>query len=104
MKRGELNCDAVLPLEPAADSSLAIIISPNGSLSFVWDDRLQPLCDLGQHAIARASHVEPIAHGEHTGQWHADMAPSGGHVLGPYKLHGEALLAEREWLRDHRGL
>ena len=97
---GELNCDAALPIEPASDSQLVIVISASGSLTFVWDDDLLPLFDLGRSQISRASHVEPTA----VGLWTADMAPSGGPVLGPFTFRREALNAEREWLRDHRGL
>ena len=99
-----MNSDAVLQLDgsPLAPrpSPLILLISPTGVLSFVYDDRLQPLCDLGRPSIERASHVEPNS----SGQWSADMAPSGGPVLGPFTLRSEALTAERDWLRDHRGL
>ena len=98
--RGELKCEAESPTESEADSPLAILISPNGSLSFVWDDQLQPFCDLGRPAISRASHVEPTA----VGLWTADLGPSCGPVLGPFTLRAAALEAERDWLRVNRGL
>ena len=102
MKRGEgrgARGEAESPPE-SADSPLAILISPTGSLTFVWDDQLQPFCDLGRPQITRASHVEPTA----VGLWTADMGPSCGPVLGPFKLRLDALEAERDWLRDHRGV
>jgi len=72
----------------------------NGVITFVYDDGLSGLLDLGPHSIVRASFVEPAP----TGGWTADMKPSGGPLLGPFHLRAEALTAEREWLRDHRGL
>lgn len=86
------NADAELPF--------VVVIDVAGALRFVWDDRLQPLCDLGCPSIKRASHVEPSP----AGGWSADMAPSGGPVLGPFVLRREALAAEREWLTLNRGL
>ncbi len=50
--------------------------------------------------ITRASHVEPGPEGG----WTADMAPSGGGVLGPYLTRADALEAEQAWLRQERGL
>ena len=69
-------------------------ISPEGQLEFVWDDRLQGLLGLGRAQIRRASHVEPTPEGE----WTADLGPSGGPMLGPFRLRQEALEAERRWL------
>ena len=76
----------------------------NGSLSFVWDDALADLLDVGDATIERASHVEPC---DGTGDglwWTADMGPVGGPVLGPFKTRADALAAERAWLTEHRGL
>jgi len=44
--------------------------------------------------ITRASHLEP----DRDGFWWADMGPSGGPVLGPFRSRSEALGAERGWL------
>lgn len=77
-----------------------VITIDNGHLRFVHDDALVDLLALGEARIARASHVEPTA----DAQWTADMAPSDGPVLGPFKLRSEALAAERAWLSEHRGL
>lgn len=49
------------------------------------------------YQIQRASHVEP----DDTGNWWADMAPSGGPVLGPFLLRSLALDAELHWLTRH---
>jgi hypothetical protein len=49
---------------------------------------------LGVASIRRASHVEPTS----DNRWTADMAPSGGPVLGPFDTRSEALAAEVEWL------
>lgn len=74
-------------------------ISPEGQLAFLWDDRLQALLSLGEARIRRASHVEPTP----DGRWTADLGPSGGPVLGPFRLRQEALEAERRWLDAHPG-
>lgn len=52
----------------------------------------------GQPVIRRASHVEPTPEG----QWTANMAPSGGTVLGTFNLRQDALCAEVEWLEARR--
>lgn len=57
------------------------------------------LSALGNAHTCRASHVEPAGNA-----WTADMAPVGGPVLGPFPLRSDALAAERNWLRIHRGL
>lgn len=71
-----------------------VTVDPDGRLHFLWDDRLAPLAALGTAQVRRASHVEP-AEG---GGWMADLSPSGGPVLGPFPLRGEALNAERAWI------
>jgi hypothetical protein len=100
-----------------------------GEAAFVYSDELVDLLALGESRTTRASHVEP--HPSRAG-WVADMRPSGGPVLGkagewqpqstlpleyigdlerqfvgmldPFPTREEALAAEREWLRAHRGL
>jgi hypothetical protein len=74
-----------------------INISPEGEIRFVWHDSLQGLLALGKSTVKRASHVEP----NEDGHWTADMSPSGGGTLGPFKLRGEALAAEVNWLREN---
>lgn len=71
-----------------------ILISAEGWLTFLWDDRLAELLGEGDGKIRRASHVEPTS----AGQWTADLSPCGGPVLGPFGLRDEALAAERDWL------
>lgn len=74
-----------------------ITVDPDG-IEFVYDDRLQFLCALGQTTVRRVSHVEPVlVDGEW--QWTADMTPGGANVmLGPFKTREEALQQERRWL------
>ena len=101
-----------------------IIITANGNLRFIHNDEVSILMDNGHTTITRASHVEPASgycklHGECMAvectahgceplgtarQWAADMAPSGGPVLGPFESRTEALAAEVKWLQDQRGL
>ena len=71
-----------------------------GRVEFVYSDALAGLLDLGAATVTRASHVEPAP----GGGWTADMAPSGGPVLGPFALRAEALAAEVAWLAQERGL
>lgn len=84
---------------PDADN-LSVIITPDGRIGFIWDDRLSVLGEEGSMQIRRASHVEPTA----AGLWIADLAPSNGPKLGPFKLRDVALAAEREWLQEHGGM
>jgi len=62
-------------------------------VKFIYSDDLLGLLDQGDHQITRASHVEPTPEG-----WVADMAPSGGGLLGPFKKRSEALEAEVAWI------
>ena len=93
----------------------------DGEVRFVHSDDAVALVTeaLGDDrpVIARASHVEPYPFGA---GWVADMAPSDGPVLftdgtchqnemglaglTPFPTRAAALAAEREWLREHRGL
>lgn len=79
-------------------SSLAhtVYVGGDGLLKFVYDDELAELLQLGHSVISRASHVEPTPVG-----WTADLSPSGGQVLGPFPLRGQALQAEIAWLSRH---
>ena len=79
---------------------LVIVLDESGAKA-VYDDRLAGLLDAGTSMIARASHVE---YDNLCGGWTADMAPSSGPILGVFSLRGEALAAEREWLRTNLGL
>jgi hypothetical protein len=75
-------------------------IDSTGTARFIWNDDLAGLLEHGDARVVRASHVEP----DDRGGWLADMSPSGGPVLGPFKLRAEALVAEVGWLRTNRGL
>lgn len=70
-----------------------ILVAPDGTTRFIYDDALAPLLENGKAVIRRASHVEPLGI-----RWMADMRPSGGPRLGLYDTKGEALRAEHTWL------
>ena len=73
---------------------MTLIVGP--MVQFVYDDALATLAiELGQAVTKRASHVEPVGAG-----WTADMGPIGGPVLGPFKLHADAIAAELAWIRE----
>jgi hypothetical protein len=76
--------------------TFTIAVAPDGSIKAIYDDRLAGLFAQGKATITRASFVEPDEHG----QWFADLAPSGGPKLGPFRLRSEALSAEKEWLNE----
>jgi hypothetical protein len=72
---------------------MQLIITPAGTLRCLYDEALD-LHRLGRLTISRGSQVEP----DPQGQWHADLSPVGGPVLGPFPQRSEALAAERAWL------
>lgn len=77
-----------------------VVDTKNGSLSFIYDDKLAGLMTLGPATITRASHVEPAPGG---GGWEADMGPVQGPVLRdangrPFATRAAALAAEVEYL------
>ena len=74
-------------------SEMELVVDAGGCVRCVYDEALD-LRELGKLQITRASHVEP----DRNGFWWADMGPSGGPVLGPFKNRTEALQAERGWL------
>ena len=75
---------------------MKIKISKGGRLTFIYDDKLQPLIQNGRAEIKRVSHVEPIGT-----KWRADMSPiEPGIVLGPFNKRQQALDAEKEWLEE----
>ena len=78
------------------NQELSIKITPDGTMSFIYDDRLADLCEQGESVTRRASYVEPSGKG-----WTADLAPVNGPVLGPFKLRQEALAAECQWLEEN---
>jgi len=72
-----------------------IVVQPDGSVKFIYDDALKEIMNLGDFVVKRASRVEPTPEGK----WTADMELSGGPVLGPFETRAEALEAEKVWLR-----
>jgi hypothetical protein len=74
-------------------NEMELVVDVGGEVRCIYDEALD-LRELGALQITRASHVEPDAEG----YWWADMEPSGGPVLGPFRSRSEALGAEREWL------
>ncbi len=77
-------------------NTFTIDVSPDGTMRMIYDDSLVDLFGQGQVMIRRASWVEPHP----DGGWTADMAPSGGPVLGRFRLREEALRAEKAWLEN----
>ena len=75
-------------------TDLELVIGVDGGVKCIYDEALD-LRTLGKLQITRASHVEP----DSEGSWWADMGPSGGPVLGPFRTRTEAIQAERRWLR-----
>lgn len=78
-------------------SVMELVVSADGVARCIYDEALD-LRALGKLQITRASHVEP----DQDGNWWADLGPSGGPVLGPFKNRTEALGAERGWLICYR--
>ena len=74
-------------------SDMELVVGADGVARCIYDEEID-LREIGTLKITRASHVEPDAEG----CWWADMGPSGGPVLGPFKSRTEALGAERTWL------
>jgi hypothetical protein len=74
-----------------------ILIDDSGRLSFLWDDELAGLCELGETEMQRASHVEYWPHFK-GGGWCADLSPVGGPLIGPFKHRGDALRSEHDWI------
>jgi hypothetical protein len=74
-------------------SEMELVVDAGGGVRCIYDEALD-LRELGKLQITRASHVEP----DRDGNWWADMEPSGGPVLGPFRSRTEALKAEGGWL------
>ena len=74
-------------------SEMELVVGCDGSARCIYDEALD-LREIGKLQITRASHVEPDAEG----YWWADMGPSGGPVLGPFRSRTQALEAEQGWL------
>ena len=78
-------------------SDMEMVVGCDGGVRCIYGEELD-LREIGRLTITRASHVEPDAEG----YWWADMGPSGGPVLGPFRSRTEALSAERGWLTHAR--
>ena len=74
-------------------TTMELVVGAGGEVRCIYDELLD-LREIGTLKITRASHVEP----DGDGNWWADMGPSGGPVLGPFRSRSEALAAERGWL------
>jgi hypothetical protein len=74
-------------------AEMELVVGVDGGVKCIYDESLD-LRALGKLQITRASHVEP----DREGFWWADMGPSGGPVLGPFRSRSEAFAAERGWL------
>ena len=75
----------------------SVTVRPDGTLEFIYADKLRPLMELGDTKIRRASHVEPTS----DGKWEADLSPENGPILGPFETRQEALDAEVDWLKEN---
>ena len=75
---------------------MIIRINPNGQIQTLYSEAFE-FKNIGEPIIRRASHVEPGA-----GGWWADLAISGGPVIGPFALRSEAIKAEIAWLEENR--
>lgn len=76
-----------------------LVVLAGGDVRCIYDEGID-LREIGSLKITRASHVEP----DQDGNWSADMGPSRGPVLGPFKSRSEALAAERAWLMVRHAL
>lgn len=75
---------------------MQLAIAGTGIVRCIYNDALD-LHTLGCVSIRRGSYVEPDA----KGQWHADLAPVNGPILGPFTRRIDALSAEHAWLLKH---
>jgi hypothetical protein len=76
---------------------MKITVGPDGTMKFIYADKLKPLMKHGQASIKRVSHVEPTT----DNRWQADLEPVKGPVLGPFDTRAEALQAEVRWLEKN---
>jgi hypothetical protein len=72
-----------------------LFITSNGLITAIYAEEIN-LQALGTTTFSRASHVEP----DQSGQWFAEIVS--GPKLGPFAKRSDALLAEMEWLTQHR--
>ena len=72
---------------------MLLVVSRSGEIRCIYDETID-LAQLGPANIRRGSFVEP----DSAGQWHADLTPVDGPVLGPFVQRSQALAAEITWL------
>jgi hypothetical protein len=75
---------------------MQLVVSAGGAVRCLYDETID-LSALGDLAIRRGSHVEPLP----DGRWHCDLSPVNGPTLGPYSCRSAALRAEVAWLEVH---
>ena len=78
-------------------NKMELVVAVDGVTRCIYDEALD-LRELGTLQITRASHVEPDAEVD----WWADMGPSSGPMLGPFRSRSQALGAERGWLKHQQ--
>ncbi len=74
---------------------MLMIIDSDATIRCLYTEEID-LAAFGVRSIQRASHVEP----EDSGEWWADLAPTGGPRLGPFERRSAALAAEQTWLEE----
>ena len=75
---------------------MQLVVDPAGQIRAIYGEQID-LATLGRPDLARAGHVEP----DQDGNWHVDLHPLIGPVLGPFALRSQALAAELAWLEEH---
>ena len=81
-------------------TTFTVNVRPTGKAQAIYVDApelVELMQALGPTRIRRASSVEPTD----DNRWTADMAASGGPILGPFDRRAQALAAEVSWLRQH---
>jgi len=82
-----------------------IRIHPGGRVVAIYDENVDMSVFAGEATIRRASHVEPIQHGDKVGRWYVDFSPLGDGYLfclsDTFGKRSEALKAERAFLEKH---
>ena len=77
---------------------MKIKISNNADISFLYNEKLNKLQEIGKTIIKRASNVEPNS----SNQWIVDLNPLGiNKKLGPYITRQEALNAEKHIIESN---
>ena len=74
---------------------MKIVITPQGTVKFIYQEQILLTPYLGKEAIERASHVEP----DEKGMWWATILKD-KKKLGPFLKRSEALSAEIQYLEE----